>query len=91
MSTETTRFKDGALYADHHSSERASATRSFQTGLAHGIAVKLHEIKRRHTAAGAGSGRDLVPLKRGVIDDELEKLGISFRTKAARAPVPPGC
>ena len=86
VETETARFKGGDLYAEHHSGERASATRSFQTGLVHGIAVKLHDIKGRHAQTHAGSGRDLVPVKRVVIDDELEKLGISFQTKAARAP-----
>ena len=43
-------------------------------------------LKARLAQTHASGGRDLVPVKRGVIDDELEKLGISFQTKAARAP-----
>ena len=41
FATETELFKRSELYAGHRSGERRSATQSFQTGLAHGIARKL--------------------------------------------------
>jgi hypothetical protein len=86
VAAQTAAFKAGDLYDEHHSSQRASATRSFQVGMVHGIAEKLHAIKLQR-AAGLRSthGRDLVPLKRGVIEDELDKLGIAFKAKAKRA------
>ena len=43
--TETELFKRSALYAEHRSGDRRSATQSFQTGLAHGIARKLDELR----------------------------------------------
>ena len=82
----TAAFRADELYQGHHSSQRASATRSFQIGMVHSIAGKLHQLKQqRDSGIRSVHGRDLVPIKRGVIDDELEKLGISFRSKAKRA------
>ena len=83
---QTALFKVGDLYAEHQSSQRASATRSFQAGMVHSIALKLHDLKRQRTA-GLSGGRDLVPLKRSVVDEEMEKLGMAFKSKAARAPL----
>ena len=82
----TASFRADDLYQEHHSSQRASATRSFQVGMVHSIAGKLHQLKqRRDTGIRSAHGRDLVPIKRGVIDEELEKLGISFQSKLKRA------
>lgn len=86
IADQTALFKTRDLYAEHHSSQRASATRSFQAGMVHSIALKLHDLKRQRTA-GLGGGRDLVPLKRSVVDEELEKLGMAFKSKATRAPL----
>jgi hypothetical protein len=83
--TETQRFKASALYAEHHSSERRSATNSFQTGLAHGISGKLRSLRAEREAAMRGStGRDLVPLKASVVEDELAKLGLTFQTRSGQ-------
>lgn len=80
--TETKQFKRGDIYLGHRSGDRHSATRSFQTGLAHGIANKLRELRdRRDTAMRDATGRNLVPVKEAVIDDELAKLGLSFHTR----------
>ncbi|HXY56945.1 MAG TPA: hypothetical protein VEH76_00025 [Methylocystis sp.] len=64
---------------------RRDGLRSFQIGLAHGVAEKLKIMKaERDAALRQSSGRDLVPLKASVIDDELDKLGYSFSKKALR-------
>ncbi|MBI1208966.1 MAG: DUF2786 domain-containing protein [Azospirillum sp.] len=82
---ETAAFKAGALYANHHSSERASATRSFQTGMVHSIVVKLRGLKtQRSQATVSSTGRDLVPVKADIVAEELAKLGIRFTEKSAR-------
>jgi hypothetical protein len=83
--TETARFKSGTLYAEHASSERRSATTSFQTGLAHGIANKLHALHaERETAMRVSSGRDLMPIKAALLDEELDKLGMTFQTRSGQ-------
>jgi len=82
FATETDLFKRSELYAGHRSHERRSATRSFQTGLAHGIARKLDELhRRREETVRTETGRDLVPVKEGVVEDELAKLGLRFHAR----------
>jgi hypothetical protein len=82
FATETELFKRSELYAGHRSGERRSATQSFQTGLAHGIAHKLDELHRqRKETVRAETGRDLVPVKEGVVEDELAKLGLRFHAR----------
>ncbi|MGE0224411.1 MAG: DUF2786 domain-containing protein [Acetobacteraceae bacterium] len=80
--TETRRFQAGAIYRDMPSGSRRSATNSFQIGLARGIEGKLDAIlASRETARRHGSGRDLVPLKDCIIDQELARLGLAFQRK----------
>jgi hypothetical protein len=82
FATETDLFKRSELYAGHRSNERRSATQSFQTGLAHGIARKLDELhRRREEAMRTETGRDLVPVKEGVVEDELARLGLRFHAR----------
>ena len=82
--TETAAFKRSELYYAHPSAKRRSATTSFQAGLGHGIDAKLGKLKAERDAAfRASGGRDLVPVKRGVIEDELAALGL--RLKALHA------
>jgi hypothetical protein len=80
FTTETARFKnEDSMIA---SSTRLISTRSFQIGLAHGIRDKLRSMKAERDAANRlSTGRDLVPIKAAVIEDELEKLGLSFHAK----------
>ena len=80
FATETARFKnEDSTIA---SSTRRISTRSFQIGLAHGIRDKLRSMKAERDAANRlSTGRDLVPIKASVIEDELEKLGLSFHAK----------
>lgn len=79
--TETARFKRAEV-AKGADGRRVSA-HSFQVGLAHGISDKLTGLKAERDAANRrATGRDLVPLKTSVIEDELEKLGLCFRAKS---------
>jgi len=81
FATETSRFKNEDITVA--STARRVSTRSFQLGLAHGIRDKLRSMKsERDIANRLSTGRDLVPIKVSVIEDELEKLGLSFHTKA---------
>jgi hypothetical protein len=74
--TETAAFKKSNV------AEPKPSTQSFQVGLAHGIAQKLHGMKAERDAANlASGGRALVPIKASVIEEELERLGLSFHAK----------
>jgi hypothetical protein len=78
--TETAAFKRSELYGQHPSDKRRSATTSFQAGLGHGINAKLRRLKaERDKAFRASGGRDLVPVKRHVIEDELAALGMRLK------------
>jgi hypothetical protein len=62
--------------------EKRSAVNSFQVGLARGVSVKLETLKAERNAAVFNStGRDLVPIKTSVIDEEFENLGLSLYAK----------
>ena len=79
--TETDAFRAGALYASM-AGERRTATNSFQIGLARGICGKLHALREARSATQRSeTGRDLVPMKAAVVEDELAKLGMAFRAK----------
>ena len=80
--TETRAFQDGPIYCE--SSERRTATNSFQIGLANGIRTKLEALRAERDAARRGSsGRDLVPVKQSILETELEKLGLNFVSRPA--------
>lgn len=83
FATETAVFTRGELYVELGSGERRSATHSFQIGLGRGIIAKLHSSRQaREAALSASSGRELVPIKTSVIEGELAKLGLHFRSRA---------
>jgi hypothetical protein len=76
--TETDAFRTGDLYFEM-AGERRSATNSFQTGLARGIAGKLQTLRAaRDTGLRSASGRDLVPVKAAMVAEEMEKLGLNL-------------
>ena len=78
--TETAAFKRSEFYNSHPSTRRRSATTSFQAGLGHGICAKLNRLKAERAAAfRASGGRNLVPVKRDVIEDELAALGMRLK------------
>lgn len=81
--TEGALFKAGETYRAMPSTLRRTATHSFQHGLAHGIMEKLRILREsRETALrGGASGRDLVVLKAGVVDEEMAALGLRLRAR----------
>ena len=80
--TESAAFRRSKIYQDLYGGERRTALNSFQIGLAGGINRKLNTLKNARGAGGvASSGFDLVAVKHAVVDDEVDKLGLSFRTK----------
>jgi len=84
--TETARFRAGTTYAAMPTPVRRTATNSFGIGLARGIAAKLRTLREAREAALRGSsGHDLVVAKAGVVDAELDKLGLHFRTRKGTA------
>ncbi len=87
--TETVRFQATATYTELDAGGRRSATNSFRLGLARGICGKLCGLRQeRERSLRSASGRDLVVAKAAVVDGELAKLGLSFRSaKASRRRV----
>lgn len=82
VETETAAFQKAPLYRGSPSERRRKATTSFQFGLVRGIGAKLAARKaERDAGAFAASGRDLVPVKASVVEEELAKLGLSFTTR----------
>ena len=80
--TETDGFRASDIYFQMVG-ERRSATNSFQTGLARGISGKLHAMRAaREAVIRSASGRDLVPAKAAIVDEEMEKLGLSLSSRA---------
>lgn len=79
--TESLRFRmDNVKFIG---ASQRSAINSFQIGLAHGICKKLATMKKeRDDFNRRSSGRDLVPLKSSIVEEELEKLGMKFRFKS---------
>jgi hypothetical protein len=81
--TETDAFRMGELYAGM-AGERRSATNSFQIGLGRGIRAKLDSMRAARAASRhSTSGRDLVPVKAAMVDEELAKLGLNLHARAA--------
>jgi Protein of unknown function (DUF2786) len=78
--TETAAFKRSELYDRHPSAQRRCATTSFQAGFGHGICTKLNRLKAERDATfRVSGGRDLVPVKQNVIEDELAALGMRLK------------
>ena len=84
FASETAVFQRGEYYGSLDSSPRRSATTSFHTGLAHGIIGKLQTLRAaRDAARDQTGGRGLVPVKRSILDEEMEQLGLSLRSVQA--------
>jgi hypothetical protein len=79
--TETNAFRAGELYA-RMAGVRRSATNSFQIGLSATICAKLRGLRQARETRNAGSsGRDLVPLKAAMVENELARLGLNLHTR----------
>ena len=84
FASETATFRRGEFYGSLDSGPRRSATNSFHIGLAHGIIDKLQALRAaRDAARDQSGGRALVPVKRSIVDEELERLGLSLRSVQA--------
>lgn len=82
--TETAAFQKSHIY-EEAGGGRAKSTRSFQWGLAGGIRTKLLQRKAERTETSIkASGRDLVPVKESVVEEELAKLGLNLTSKSQR-------
>jgi Protein of unknown function (DUF2786) len=80
FAVETTVFQAAEFYRSLFSGDRRSATNSFQVGLAQGIVDKLSTLRRaRDAASGRTNGRALVPVKQSIIEQEMERLGLTLR------------
>lgn len=80
--TETEAFRASALYGQMAGARR-SATHSFQVGLSRGISEKLAQMQTaRDVSRRSASGRDLVPVKAALVDEEVAKLGLDLHTRA---------
>ena len=83
--TETAMFRRSDLY-EEMKGDRRSATNSFQIGLSRGISAKLHSMRAaRDETIRSASGRDLVPVKSAMIEDEMAKLGLNL-SRRSHAP-----
>ena len=84
IETETATFQRGVLYGRLVGGGRQKATSSFQLGLSRGIGAKLVARKsERDTKTFKMSGRDLVPVKASVVEEEMAKLGMSFKQQGS--------
>ncbi|MGC9271576.1 DUF7168 domain-containing protein, partial [Acidiphilium sp.] len=69
--TETAVFRRSDLY-EEMKGDRRSATNSFQIGLSRGISAKLGAMRlARDETIRSASGRDLVPVKSAMIEEEI--------------------
>jgi hypothetical protein len=78
--SELGRYKTSRDYLRFRHQERHLANASFAIGMVTSIAEKLEAMKADRDRANVKTGRDLVVVKTSIIEDELQKLGISFRT-----------
>jgi len=80
--TEANRFRAGPEYLRGRGGKRRALHTSFVLGLSHGIQAKLAAMRtERERTLHASSGRDLVLAKAGLVDTEMEKLGLRFRSR----------
>ncbi len=79
--TEANRFRAGPEYMRGRGGRRRALHTSFVFGLSQGIQTKLAAMRAAREGAFAGDGRALVLVKAGVVETEMEKLGMRFRTR----------
>ena len=79
---ESATFRAGASYCELPSRMRRTATNSFQIGLGQGITAKLQALREARESILRSSGRDLVVVKAGIVDEELSSLGLALRARS---------
>lgn len=81
--TEANRYRAGPEYARGRGGRRRALHTSFVLGLSQGIQARLRAMQaERDAAVQASSGRSLVLAKAGVVEAEMAKLGLRFRTRS---------
>ena len=90
--TEANRYRAGPEYARGRGGRRRALHTSFMLGLSAGVQARLQAMQaERDAAVQATSGRSLVLAKAGVVEAEMAKLGLRFRTRnPAERRVDPG-
>ena len=78
--SELGRYKTSRDYLKFRHQDRHLANASFALGMVHSIASKLEAMKAERDRAGAVTGRALVVVKASLVEQELETLGMVFRT-----------
>ena len=67
--------------------EVLSGAYSVRLGVSEGINAKLALLRSSRDSSRQGaSGRDLVPVKQSIIEDDLKKLGLRFTTRSISGP-----
>lgn len=74
--TELGRYKSSAEYQRFRHQDRHIANSSFTLGMVASIGDRLMAMKAARDQAKRGTGRDLVVLKRSVVEAEFEKLNL---------------
>jgi len=90
--TEANRYRAGPEYTRGRGGRRRALHTSFMLGLSQGVQARLRTMQaERDAAVQASSGRSLVLAKAGVVEAEVAKLGLRFRTRnPAERRVDPG-
>ena len=79
--TESDRFRRSAEYLRGRSGGRRALHTSFIFGMSQGVQAKLASMRAERETAFQTSGRDLVLVKSDVVEAEMAKLGMRFRTR----------
>lgn len=77
--SELGKYKTSPEYLRFKHNERHMANASFALGMVDSIADRLLTLKAGREASNRASGRDLVILKRSVVEAELERLDVQLR------------
>ena len=86
--TEANRYRASAGYTRGRGGRRRALHTSFMLGLSQGVQARLQAMQaERDAAVQASSGRSLVLAKGGVVDAEMAKLGLRFRTRNPAEPL----
>ncbi|MGI4940089.1 MAG: DUF7168 domain-containing protein [Janthinobacterium lividum] len=86
--TEANRFRASPDYTRGRGGRRRALHTSFVLGLSQGIQARLQAMRTERDAAVQGSsGRSLVLAKAGVVDAEMARLGLRFRTRNPAEPL----
>ena len=86
--TESNRYRARPAYTRGRGGRRRALHTSFVLGLSQGIQARLQAMRAERDAAVQGSsGRSLVLAKAGVVEAEMAKLGLRFRTRNPAEPL----